>query len=92
MLGFLSTNKVTGRKIWEFISKRWDEAMEKFPLNTHSRLAMGIPTFFQDEAFADTVEKFHNDHPLGGEQRTIQQQIERMRVGLAFASSIRSQF
>ena len=92
LLGLLSTNKVTGRKIWEYITKRWDEAMEKFPLNTHSRLAMGIPTFFQDEAFADTVEKFHNDHPLGGEQRTIQQQIERMRVGLAFASSIRSQF
>jgi hypothetical protein len=88
----LSTNKVTGRKIWELITKRWDEAREKVPLNTHSRLAMGIPTFFQNEEFANTVEQFHNDHPLGGEQRTIQQQIERMRVGLAFASSIRKQF
>jgi len=92
LLGILTTNKHTGRKIWQYIAKRWDEAMEKFPSNTHSRLAMGVPTFFQDEEFANTVEQFHNDHPLGGEQRTIQQQIERMRVGLAFASSIRQQF
>jgi hypothetical protein len=65
--------------------------MEKFPPSTHSRLAMGVPTFITDEEFANTVEKFHTEHSLGGEQRMIEQQLERMRVGLAFADAVRPQ-
>jgi puromycin-sensitive aminopeptidase len=92
LLGVLSMNATTGPKVWEYFTSRWDEAMEKFPLNTHSRLAMGIPTYINDEAFADKVEAFHTSHPLGGEQRTIEQLIERMRVGIAFSKALRSQF
>jgi puromycin-sensitive aminopeptidase len=92
VLGLLSRNAETGPLVWKFLTSRWDEAMEKFPLNSHSRLAMGIPTFFRDEAFANEVEAFHTTHPIGGEQRTVQQQIERMRVGLSFSSALRRQF
>jgi hypothetical protein len=38
------------------------------------------------------VADFHESHPLAGEQRTVEQAIERMRVGLAFGSALRSQF
>ncbi len=92
VLGLLSRNIETGPLVWRLLTKRWNEAMEKFPLNSHSRLAMGIPTFIRDPAFADEVEAFHTAHPIGGEQRTVQQQIERMRVGLSFASALRGQF
>jgi hypothetical protein len=78
--------------VWRFFTKRWDEALEKFPLNSHSRLALGLPSFISDENFADDVARFHTEHPLGGEQRTVEQQIERMRVGITFASAIRQQF
>lgn len=91
MLGLLSRNEVTGPAVWRYFTKRWDEALEKFPPSTHSALGYGIPTFLADESFADTVEKFHRDHPLDGQQRTIEQQIERMRVGIAFAQSLRQQ-
>jgi puromycin-sensitive aminopeptidase len=91
VLGQLSTNRVSGRAVWEYITTRWDEAIEKFPPSTLSRLAMGLPTFITDEIFADTVEQFHTEHSLGGEQRMIEQQLERMRVGLAFAEAVRPQ-
>jgi puromycin-sensitive aminopeptidase len=91
VLGLLSTNRVSGRAVWQYFSARWDEALEKFPPSTLSRLAMGVPTFITDERFADTVERFHTEHSLGGEQRMIEQQLERMRVGLAFAEAVRPQ-
>jgi puromycin-sensitive aminopeptidase len=92
VLGIMTRNAVTGPKVWKFVTDRWDEALKKFPPNSHARLTLGLPMFINDEAFADTVEDFHTQHPLGGEQRTVDQQIERMRIGLAFASAIRQQF
>jgi puromycin-sensitive aminopeptidase len=92
VLGILSRNATTGPAVWKYVTKRWNDAMKDFPLNSHSRLALGVPYFFQSETFANEVAAFHTAHPLGGEQRTIEQQIERMRVGLSFASAMRQQF
>jgi puromycin-sensitive aminopeptidase len=92
VLGLLSRNATTGPTIWRFFTSRWDENVAKFPGNTLSRLVLGVPTFIRDEAFGDEVAAFHESHPLGGEQRTVQQAIERMRVGLRFATALREQF
>jgi hypothetical protein len=92
VLGILTRNAKTGPAVWKYMTKRWDEALEKFPPSSQSRLALGVPLFINDEAFADVVEKFHTSHPLVGEQRTVEQQLERMRVGLSFASALRQQF
>jgi hypothetical protein len=91
MLGLLSMNRVSGPAVWRYVTRRWDEALDRFPPATHARLAAGVPTFITDGAFADEVEAFHTEHSLGGEQRMIEQQLERMRVGLAFASAVRLQ-
>ena len=92
VLGILSRNAVTGPSVWRYLARRWDEAVEKFPPSTIVRLTLGVATFITDEAFADEVEAFHHAHQLGGEQRTVDQEIERMRVGLAFSTAIRQQF
>ena len=84
-------NRITGPAVWQYFTQRWDDVLERFPASTHARVAAGVPTYISDEAFADTVEKFHNEHSLGGEQRLIEQQIERMRVGLRFAEAVRQQ-
>jgi puromycin-sensitive aminopeptidase len=91
LIGLLSTNAVTGPAVWKFATARWDEALAKFPTNTLSYLTFGVRTYINDPAFADVVEKFHNEHPLGGEQKAVQQNIERMRVGLTFAAAMRAQ-
>jgi puromycin-sensitive aminopeptidase len=91
VLGQLSMNRVTGPAVWRYLTGRWVEALEKFPPSIHVRLAMGVPTYINDEQFANVVERFHHEHSLGGEQRTIEQQLERMRVGLTFAEAVRPQ-
>ena len=92
VLGLLSRSPDAGPKVWKYFTSRWDEAIEKFPPSSLSRLALGVPLFIGDEAFATTVDAFHANHSLGGEQRTIDQQLERMRVGLTFAAAMRQQF
>jgi len=92
VLGILSRNATTGPSVWRFFTSRWEETIEKFPANTLSRLALGIPLFIKDPIFAEQVATFHESHPLAGEQRTVEQAIERMRVGLAFTSALRTQF
>ena len=91
VLGLLSRNRVTGPAVWKYFTRRWDEVLEKFPPSSHSRITMGVPGFIGDEAFADEVEAFHTEHPLSGEQRTVVQYLERMRIGLAFSAAMREQ-
>src|ERR1035437_4986290 len=92
VLALLSRNAVSGPTVWKYFTSRWDDAMARFPQNSHSRLALGVPTFIKDEALADTVEAFHTSHPVFGGQRTIEQDLERMRVGLVFVAAMRQQF
>jgi puromycin-sensitive aminopeptidase len=90
-LGLLSMNAVSGPAVWRVITSRWDEAFKKFPPNTMSYMTLGVRTYINDAAFADEVEAFHDAHRLPGEQKTVQQNIERMRVGLTFAAAMREQ-
>ena len=92
VLGILSRNATTGPQVWTYFTGRWDDAAKRFPSNSLARLSLGVPTFIRDESFANTVEAFHTAHPLGGDQRTVVQALERMRVGLAFTSAMRQQF
>jgi puromycin-sensitive aminopeptidase len=91
VLGLLSMNATTGPSVWRLMTSRWDEAIAKFPPNTLSYMTLGIRTFINDAAFADEVEAFHASHRLSGEQKAVQQNIERMRVGLVFSAAMREQ-
>ena len=91
VIGLQTMNAVTGPSVWRAVTARWDEAQSSFPPSLMVRVALGVPTFVADPAFADEVEAFHRSHPLGGDQRTVEQFLERMRVGLAFADAVRAQ-
>jgi puromycin-sensitive aminopeptidase len=92
MFAILTSNHVTGPSVWRYMTSRWDDVLAKFPPNTLSYTTRGVPTFINDVAFANEVEAFHESHPLAGEQKEVQQNIERMRVGLTFATAMRQQF
>jgi puromycin-sensitive aminopeptidase len=91
IIGLLSTNAASGPAVWKYVTARWDEARDKFPTNTLSYMTFGVRTYINDPVFADEVERFHHEHSLGGEQKSVQQNIERMRVGLTFATAMRAQ-
>ena len=92
LVGLLTMNPVTGSQVWRELTARWDEAVAAFPPSLVVRTTVGLPTFITDADFAATVEEFHTGHPIEGDQRTVEQYLERMRVGLAFASALREQF
>ena len=91
MFWLLTSNATTGPSVWRLMTSRWDEVHAKFPPNTLSYTTRGIVTFINDPAFADEVEAFHTSHRLSGEQKEVEQNIERMRVGLTFAAAMRAQ-
>ena len=91
ILGLLTANPAVGSSVWRTLAGRWDEAQASFPPSLMVRLTIGIPTFINDPALADAVEAFHRSHALGGDQRTVEQYLERMRVGLTFAAALREQ-
>jgi puromycin-sensitive aminopeptidase len=87
----LTMNAVTGPSVWRYMTSRWDDVLATFPPNTLSYTTRGIVTFINDAALADEVEAFHRSHTLEGEQKEVEQNIERMRVGLTFAAAMREQ-
>ena len=93
MLPLWTRNEVTGPAVWRYLSSRWEEATARFPVNAHTRMAGGVTTFINDPLLADEVEAFHRAHPVsGGYPMNMDQQLELMRVGLAFATAMRQQF
>ena len=91
-LAGLTTNPDTGAAVWEYVTSRWDDAIARFPRDTSYYLAMGIPTFINDPALADSAAAFMRAHPMGGMQKSVEQAIEKMYIGLAFATAVRRQF
>jgi puromycin-sensitive aminopeptidase len=93
MLPVWARNEITGPAVWRYVAARWDDAIARFPVNSHARLAGGVTTFIKDPALADEAEAFHRAHPVsGGYPMNVDQQLELMRVGLAFAAAMRQQF
>lgn len=89
----LMRNEVTGPAVWRYVTENWDETTNRISAAHMARMAAGAPTFIKDPGFADEVEAFHEAHPVsGGYPANVPQQLERMRVGLAFADVIRQQF
>jgi puromycin-sensitive aminopeptidase len=93
VLPIFMRNEKTGPAVWRYVASRWSDVTQQFSASHHARIASGVVTFIKDPAFADEVEAFHQAHPVsGGYPATVGQQLERMRVGLTFASQIRTQF
>ncbi len=89
----LMRNDATGPAVWRYVTDHWDQATSRISKNLHNRLALGVTTFIKDPSFADEVEAFHTANPVpGGYPASVEQQLERMRVGVEFAATIRAQF
>jgi puromycin-sensitive aminopeptidase len=85
----LIANPVGGRTVWEEMTARWDEVIKLLPTKTTHYLVNSVTTFIADRAFAERVAAFHLEHPVDSGQRQVEQSVERMLVGVAFAERIR---
>ncbi|HUD68775.1 MAG TPA: M1 family metallopeptidase [Acidimicrobiales bacterium] len=85
----LIANPVGGPAVWEQMTARWDEVIKLLPSKTTHYLVNSITTFIADRAFAERVAGFHLEHPVDSGQRQVDQSVERMLVGVAFAERVR---
>jgi puromycin-sensitive aminopeptidase len=91
VLGLLTRNAAAGAHVWRQLEARWQEAAGLFPPAVHSRMIAGISSFVSDRNFASDVAAFHRSNPIHGEERTVEQLLEKMFVGLDFADAVREQ-
>ena len=83
LVAALLANRVGGPSAWESLKTHWDELLDRFPVNSHSRMLDSVRTLCRDEALAEDVETFLRAHPLRSGQRSVDQALERLRVNVA---------
>jgi len=88
LIAELIGNDVAGRAVWEQVTANWDELCSKVPPQMQDLLGIGIAGFVDDAGFAATVAAFHRTHVLESGQRLIDQSVERMLHGVAFAERV----
>jgi puromycin-sensitive aminopeptidase len=85
----LLANRTGGPAAWERLTGRWDDVTSMLPSKVVHYLVQSMVTFIADRGFAERVAAFHREHPVESGQRQIDQCIERMLTGVAFAERVR---
>lgn len=91
MLQRLVSNPVCGPDVWAAMAADWDATIAKVPPILQNTLVSGVATFVEDRALAERVVAFHRSHKLAVGQQRVEQALERMRNGVAFAARARPQ-
>ena len=71
---------------WNFIEDNWKKINEIFPNNTIPRMFGGIKSI-SDEGLAKRVSSFFEKNPIPQGQKTIDQNIEKMKINLKFVDN-----
>lgn len=79
-------NRHHGRIAWDVIRRRWDEAEQRFPVNTIVRMIDPVKTL-TDEVSATEVPAFFEEHPIPQSAATLAQILERQRVNVSLRRS-----
>ena len=80
----LLANRTAGPAVFERLTEHWDEALGRFPLNSHARMLQGVRVMCSDTAVARRVTEFLSTHPVRSGQRTVDQALERLWINVAF--------
>lgn len=75
-------NRFHGELAWSIVRQHWQEANEKFPVNTIVRMVDSVKMLNSDVAEAD-VQAFFGEHGIPQAVQTLQQVLERQRVNAA---------
>jgi puromycin-sensitive aminopeptidase len=87
VIGRSLANRRQAPRTWDFLARRWDDALARFPFNSISRMLNGIRTI-SDPALASRVEGFLVEHPVPQGEKPIAQHRERMRAGVSLRQRV----
>jgi puromycin-sensitive aminopeptidase len=91
LVATLLGNRVGGPAVWQRVKEEWDALLDRFPVNSHSRMLDGARSLCGDPAVAEDVARFLEEHPLRSGQRSVTQTVERLRVNVAFGQRHRTE-
>lgn len=88
VLRTLLTNRVVGPAVWEFVAEHWPTLYARYPANSITRM-LEISRLCQLDAdgtprLSREVAAFCAAHPFGGQQRAVDQRLERLAVNVRF--------
>jgi puromycin-sensitive aminopeptidase len=92
LVGALLGNRVSGPMVWEMLETHWDDLLERFPANSHSRMLDGARSLCADRAIAERVRGFLEAHPVRTGARSVTQMLERLGVNTGFGERVRGTF
>ena len=79
LLRLCIANREHGEQAWKFVRQHWDEANQRFPRNTISRMVDTVKLLDRPTQVAD-VQAFFVEHPVEQAMQTMEQMLERQRV------------
>jgi puromycin-sensitive aminopeptidase len=79
------TNRERGADAWRWLTVHWDDAMDRFPSNSISRMLAGVRAL-DDATLADEIEAWLDAHPVPQGEKHIQQSREKLRINVAHRS------
>ncbi len=84
LVRILLENPTGGPAVWGRLEAHWSELLERFPVNSHSRMLGGVRGLCADPDLAARVEQFLTEHPIRSGQRSVEQTLERLAVSVEF--------
>ena len=68
---------------WNFVEQNWEKINKIFPNNTIPRMFGGIKSV-SDKELAERISLFFDKNPVPQGQKTIDQNLEKMKINLKF--------
>ena len=95
LIRFLLQNPASGPSTWAWVKDNWDDLRERFPAHAMPVITGGVPRLADVDAegrpvHAGDVRAFLASHPLRGQQRLVEQHVERLAVNVGFVREHRA--
>ncbi len=92
VLRALIENPTTGVAVWRYVASRWDDVEARLPALLHTVVIGATTTFIAHPDVASEVDAFCRARPISpGSAGTVEQVLERLRIGVGFADALRRQ-
>ncbi|MFU8858633.1 MAG: M1 family metallopeptidase [Deferrisomatales bacterium] len=75
-------NRHQGERAWDFVASNWDRMLREYPDNAIVRMAGGVRALSRPQT-AQRVFGFFATHPVPKGRRTMDQNLEKLRVNVA---------
>ena len=79
LLRMCIANRHHGARAWEFVTERWQVALDRFPSNTIVRMVDSVK-FLTTPAQVEQVQEFFARHPIPQASETLRQILERQQI------------